>query len=766
MIEIGKKGNEKMGNQLNPANFYKKGSAVLIALVLAFILLIVISSIFTISSYRIQNTIFESQNLKALELAEAGVNCVMTELAQNYSFQTHKLDTALNWQTPQNNSSTLESKSDFNFSIKSSTAGTYSGTLGKGEFKVRCGLIPYKDDPRTLNIDERFCFFRLQALGKVENTIKCVDAIVQRRFPGREFLMYDGDLLSIVFGEPGEKNVNTFSVGRLYGHKGIEIGQIMLKGHSSTDKGSTQEIRNMDLVSAGDGGIYVYSDTNFSFRDDPKKTVVFPKNFDFPLSGTYSSSDAEKNGELPTQISKAPLPSIPESMKKYVRGKPEGATSIPPKPIPFDDYKKQAQNGGIYFPSGDVDYPVPQGWGATKVKATIIDFGNNIHKVSNAPNPNSGVIFSEDNLVIKGNPPKDMKIVSMKNVFVSGDFNQAGNPSEKAEKYGFPQNYSKNALLDNDYNDKTRKILLDDAKSTGFRRHKAVTVISKERLVYDYRSPIDCFENELYPFMKYRLAASLKDENSAKQNILLINGTGNITSNAADEAEVKNRVIASFFGNFPLGDTTEEAALAQKVSDVFKQTSGNFQDSDLEKISQDIWNSFRNKYESKKLDENFGVYKLLDGLRKELGYQQGDSSKLKTDADDDYLFFPEMTTNGMFISCAKRNSTFYAGPDYFKQFDEIGNSDSCKDAGVGISHSKIDGIVHRMFGSEIRYSTTPVQRFTDTIYAPPTRRKIYDETLPSLGLDQNNPSGTGDVSVFVILSWKDYRVSQETYDSF
>ncbi|MBF0405987.1 MAG: hypothetical protein HQM10_01430 [Candidatus Riflebacteria bacterium] len=741
------------------------GSAVLVALCLGFILLTVISAVFTISSYRIQNTITESQNLKALGIAEAGIDCAMTELAQNYAFRTHTLDSSLKWLAAEKNQQTLEAKSDFGFSIMQATEGTYKGTLGKGEFKVRCGMIPYKDDPRTLNVDERYCYFRIQSLGKIEKTIRSVDAVVLRKFPGREFLMYDGGFLSIVFGEPGKSNVNKFAVGRLYGHKGIEIGRILMSGHSGVTPGSTQEVNNIDLVSSGDGGIYVYSDTKFSFRDAPTTILSFTKNFDFPTSGKYSSAEAEKYGEYPAEITSGTHPVIPETMKKYIKGKKEGAISIPPKPVPFETYRKQAKDSGSYIPNGDIDYKVPKGWGVSSVKAKIIDFGNNINKVSGPLNPSNGVIFSEESLVIKGNPPKDMKIISMKNIFIAGDFNQAGDPSQKPEKYCFPQNYANNALTDDNYNDTTKAKLLDDAKPGGYKNHKAVSVISRERLVFDYRSPIDCFENEIYPFMKYSLGAVLASESEARANLLKVSGSGGIACKIADQAEVKNRVVASFFAKFPLDDANEEKSVAQKVADKVSQTGGNLQDADFEAISQEVWKAFRNKYDSAKLNDNFGVYKLLNGLRTELGYTSGNTSSLKKDEEDDYLFFPEMTTNAMFISCAERNSTFYAGPDYRKQFDEIGKSSGCKTDGIGTEHSQIDGMIHRMFGSEVRFSNVPVAKITDSTYAPPTRRKIYDESLPSLGFDSADLLANSDISSFIILTWKDSLYSGD-YNSF
>jgi hypothetical protein len=192
--------------------------------------------------------------------------------------------------------------------------------------------------------------------------------------------------------------------------------------------------------------------------------------------------------------------------------------------------------------------------------------------------------------------------------------------------------------------------------------------------------------------MKYKIAEKLKDEASARNSILKISGTGGIQTNASEGAVVKNR-IASFFEEFPLLDSSAETALADKFAQHRDNSGTIYNDADFDRLCKDVWKKYVELYESKKMERTspsegkFGVYKLLKALRNELRNGTGPNAPLKPDKSDDFLFYPEMTTNGMFISCGKRNREFYAGPDYIKLYDEIGSDETCVTTGVGLKHS-------------------------------------------------------------------------------
>jgi len=121
-----------------------------------------------------------------------------------------------------------------------------------------------------------------------------------------------------------------------------------------------------------------------------------------------------------------------------------------------------------------------------------------------------------------------------------------------------------------------------------------------------------------------------------------------------------------------------------------------------------------------------------------------------------------MTTNGMFISGGKLNNEYYAGPDYIKRYDEIGCSLLCIAPGVGIKHSTMLQMVHRLYGSEVNLRLYDVNRITKGSYSPPTRRRIYDTSLPSMGLEDSKIEITG----HVIISWHDESSNPNEYSSF
>ncbi|MGM0599779.1 MAG: hypothetical protein ACQETH_08180 [Candidatus Rifleibacteriota bacterium] len=771
----------------------RMGSAIITAIGMAIVLMLVIAGLQIFTSHRIQTTIQTSRKAKALSIAEAGIAATLAELSYNYSFQTHKVSKKLKWQEKVDNKQVLSSLSSHNFSIDSNSEGTYSGSIGDGTFKVRVGRIPFEDDEDTLNIDESHSYLLIESLGRFEDSVKKVMVVVNRRFPAREFLMYDGGFLSLVYGQPGKNNKNVFSTGHLYGHRGVEISQILMSGHNPVSPGTTQELADMNAIISGAGGIFFFSPIRARFRDKPGlpgPDMVLPANSHFPTNGQYSSAHAEKYGEYPEEMRES-IPKFSEELQEklsdWIKDKHAGV-SIPLDSVPFDYYKSEAQKPGrgLFFAKTFSDsnyqrnYKVPNGWTGTgndKLKSVLLDFGDNIRPGNvSVPSNFNGMIYAETDVIIKGNPPEDLHIVTPENVFVAGDFNQAGNPDIIEERYGLPQDYEsgKNALTSSDYRSEVKAKLIDDIDSSDFRNHVAATVVAGKRVVYDYRSPVDCFENELYPFMKYKLAASITDETEAEQNTLQHNISGIIETTATTEEDFKAG-IEDFFSRYKIDGSVEDD-LTEKFTELYNDKDGKFDFNDFDEISKKIWTEYAQKYdpeedgelsdEAKNID--FGVYKLLKDLRQKMNIPgDGDAENFNPDVVDDspgdFLYFPEMTTNAMFISCAKRNNVFYAGPDYTKIYNEIGRSSLCESSGVGLEHSKMQHMVHRIYGSEIKLRINKdVQPLGTGFYRPPTRRKLYDETLPRMGL--NNSSY--ELASYLVLTWQDTVVSTEFYQNF
>lgn len=764
----------------------KKGSAIITAVGMGIVLLIVIASIHVFTSYRTRTVVIESKRVKALALAEAGLEVALGELFNNSNFATHKVSKKLEWETDEERTNTLAENDDYGFSVDNGSKGTLSGTLGDGQWKVRVGNIPYDDNPNTHAIDESKAYVKITALGIYDNIVRRIETVVNRRYPAREFLMYDGGVLSMVYGQTGKENKNVFSTGHLYGHEGIEIGRIMLSAHGSASHGTYQELESVNAIISGAGGIFIYSPVKAKFDNKTGSTLEteIPTNTTYPTNATYEDPAKEEFGMMPNEL-KDTTPSIPENLNVWIKDKNSGVT-IPPRTPSFEQYKKSAQSKGLYFAenqTGDCceQYRLPAKWtadGSGKVDAVYLDFGTNIHD-SKVNVPENGIIYAEKDVVIKGNPPKDVSIVSTKNVFVAGDFNQAGDKNKIEERYGFPQDYESgmNALTANDYCQKSKDLFKADADPANTSKHHvAATVVAKERVVYDYRNPVDCFENEIVPYLKYELAKAITTDEEQAEKVLSPSTIQNVTINASSSIDGFNAGLASFTQKFPF---TGESNLADKLQSNYEETSGNFNYQDLDKMTTAVWDAYVEDFSGNMkgeiksgVDNKHGVYQLLFELRKQQGFTDENNLRPKDvsptsikDTAGDYIYFPEVTANAMFISCGKQNNTFYAGPDVKKYYNEIGHSSTTSDC-VPVKHSPTTGFLHRVLGSETNLRLYDVHQLPESKnnYTPPTRRKIYDDTLPQYGLDNN--SANLEFTGFVVMSWKDYGASKEEYAEF
>ena len=771
----------------------KKGSAIITAIGLSTILLFIIMAVHSFTSYRTQTVIQESKKVKALGLAEAGLELALSELRNCSNFETHKVklvEKNLEWSDAQDRENTIEANSDYKFTVDSGTFGTISGTLGDGEYKVRVGNIPYKDDETTKTIDESKSYVRIESMGIYDKTVRKIIAVVNRRYPYREFLMYDGGVLSLIYGQTTGGNTNVFATGHLYGHEGIELGQISMRAHGSTgsSNGTKQKLNDISAILSGAGGIFFYSpiEANFKNRSGSELNTTITQNTTYPTNGTYSSPEAEKFGEMCKEL-QGTTPAIAPELNSWIKDKNSGI-SIPPTSPSFEQYKQSAKSKGKYYAANDSSsesckYHIHSSWtkdGKSELDVVYLDFGSNIRE-SKVDVPENGIIYSEKDVVIKGNPRKDLTIVSEKNVFVAGDFNQAGNydsstrSGEISHRYGFPQNYDSNtnALTANDYCQDAKDLFRNDATSTGFKHHVSATVIGKERVVYDHRSPVDCCENEIVPYLKYELAKAISIDPSKADDCLSPNTVQNVTITASSTIEGFNESIASFTKDYAIGENNSKAdELKEKLKSAYEENNGSFNYDALDKMTMDVWQAYvddfnsdvKGKPSASGMETSQGVYQLLFNLRKKMGSSNNvgplNPSNIK-DTAGDYLYYPEMTTNGMFVSCGKQGNLTYCGPDVERYYDEIGRS-QLTSSYVADWYSML-GLVHRVYGSETFMRLYDVHQLdlTKNNYVPPTRRKIYDDTLP-MSAGNSNLEFTG----FVVLSWQELSASEEEFNAF
>ena len=787
---------------INSNNINKKGSAIITAVGMGTVLLIIIASLFSFSKYRTQTVILESKKVKALALAEAGLDIALAELSNDSTFATHDVDInpndkTLDWKDDEKEwenkleeiSSNKYHNSDHNFKIDSDSGkGTLSGQLGDGEFKVKIGTIPYDDNPNTPAINEARAYVKIESLGMYDNVVRKVIAVVNRRYPTREFLMYDGGVLSLIYGQTGNRDpngVNVFSTGHLYGDKGIEIGRITMTDHNSAIPGTTQKLDNINAILSGKG--WIYFEANFKSKNGVEKSLTIQPNATFPTgSSGYKNTEAEEYGEFPDSM-KDTIPNIPEELKPWIKDRDDGGANIDPESMAkdFKDYKTEAQKGGFNCSSYETKYYIHKGWkdgvskgAADSLDVVYLDFGNSIHESKVTNFPSNGYIYSDKDIVVKGNPPKDVRIVSEKNVFIAGDFNQAGHiENGPEERYGFPQKYKsgESALNSANYSDESIELFRQDKDLPDEKKHHvAATIIAKERIVYDHRSPVDCFENELYPFLKYELAKAISETENETEAMKVFDPSESqsLIINSSSSSDNFKASIATFTNTFKIADSE---SLANDLESVYNQYSdeGKFNDEALEQLTKKTWEAYVKDFENSGIkgqprttDVNEqGVYKLLFNLREKLSGNPMGSKDVKKEATG-YLCYPEMTSNGMFVSYGEQANTCYAGPTVTKYYDEIGYS-SLTNSYIGPWSTSTAGFLHRTFGSEtyLRLNKDIVKHpyLTGNNYYPPTRRKIYDDTLPFLDNYGDDPL---ELTGFIVLSWQDLGSTPEEFEAF
>jgi hypothetical protein len=742
----------------------RKGSSIVLALALGIVLLILIGGLRQFSSHRIQSSIREWNSLKAISMAEAGISMLFTQLSQNLSFATHQVTNDLKW------------GSGISFTVVSlngpisvaNSSGNLTGSISgsPGDFQVRCGLIPYPDDPDTKNIDESKGYLLVESIGTVFNTSRIIRAVINRRFPAKECLLYDGDVLSVVYGDDSSSGeYNNFASGNFYGHNGVEISQVKIPG-----AGTNQRFNDVDKIISGKGGIVFESEVKITPRSTNAMVTMAPSSGWESASWdsmTYDSQivPGKNQGQYPKEFLDA-APQIQKEHSSFLRDK-HNPTVMTPSFLPISYFR--SLSGGCPGANAQI-----QNLGGTEVSMKLINFGTKLNP-KNADPPGNGIIYSDDDIAIMGNPSRSVTIVSAKNVYVVGDFNQAESSSPE-HKFGFPQNYRVHAknFGDQDFDYNSPKVT--DAN------YQLARVYAGERVIFNYYDLKRCFANEIYPFLRYRLAAEIADDPSgdpAFASFLKVGGNEQVEKfheenvnmppdqttdpdtgvETPSDAEYEEQVEAA------QAEALEQAKekILEKIKTFLTTNCGvdwaNYETDMKNKVQEESSGSESKVKVSLKLD-NTTALKMDDFTKKVWEEMAADKlavvfEELRTkytevansggDKTDDYLFYPELTTTGMFVSFAKRNTSFKPGPEFNKHFDEVGNT------------VPMLSFVHRMYGSESWFRVNDVDHVSTT-YNPPIRKKIYDKSLPTKWDD----SGTGkmlDIPTYSILTWKEFSSS-------
>ncbi|HNY13788.1 MAG TPA: hypothetical protein PKK26_19565, partial [Candidatus Wallbacteria bacterium] len=490
--------------------------------------------------------------------AEAGISCAIGELrggATPWNTHSTKLDAQGNlvWDAALQHGNIVKPAGALtSYATLAGTSGTVGGTLGSmtlklSDFKVRCGHASAKDNKDTKAINEENMFYKIEAIGKYFSTYVKVTSIVEARDLS-EFLIYDSDFLDMVLGLPGTKMPdasNFFSIGTLYGRRFVYLGTIFGNGNPPVLK-----LDNMSDISTGSTGeIYVFDPyVTLNGKQLGRNNNSSKINYS-PAQGTGAktitggtwNADFAKNNVGAKQENGSWAGGIMKDGRHGGRDLP-----IVNSKTFTQKYKNLAKNGGIYIPApggnfgeantGKFEFKNPYST-ADITNLRYVDFGASISETAKADQTRqrllcfagmeretnikdsaistklkdpgfNGVIFTEVPLRIRGNPQRDIVIASDKDIYICGDFNQTTDVMQNYKDDKFLE-YMPNPLTGIDYwqDDTTwRKANLD--KNMGVYRQR-VTIFSNAKIWYDYTRPDMVFENELMPYVEWKLSMAI-----------------------------------------------------------------------------------------------------------------------------------------------------------------------------------------------------------------------------------------------------------------
>ncbi len=753
----------------------RRGSAILAAVIIAVVLGILVIGFSQFMSFQISSIGYEAQRYMALNVAEAGLNVALAELRKNYSFATHTMNDGqwgsalpLTLFLPE-----VDDLDDTELDINSSSgdSGTLQGELKHGFFKVRVGVVDNAvDNPNTPNEREDEKYLLIESVGAVGDTYRKITALVEKRSPGREFLMYDADILSIIFGKPGDSNFNIFRDGNLYGHNGIVAGRILTNGGNPCAAGTRNKILNLYRMTAPNGRIWLFDNIPLSYYRETspgyysRDTATLHRTATRPPSSEYVKHP-ENFDKRWHPFTSAQDPSLSEADRQKFKNVIMDVNDQPPPSLDIgvavDYYREMADQDGLVITSstsGLKDYFPVSDDGKQVYEIDFKDF-----KKSDDPSCSNGVIFSEVPLTIWGNPDKDYTIVSTEDIFIVGDFNQHEtfnqsyrNISSSGNQQQFRQEHSVS-----DYQE--RDALHNDINKD---YHQGVSIVSDKNIWYDFRSPCKVLKKELKAYLEYELVEAILQTPSADRDALrrdvnrvtsgpLATASGRtVTIPSSISSEVIETRMEDYFsaGSNQGQDTCSiDEADDTLIDDIVDKCSdGSLSSQERHELVEQLWTAIENeefttdsdRYERAAWNLPRRLFSFVSTFRQ----------------NDDNLYYPEMTINAAMWSSARRDpENWWGGPDYVLRYNEIGNRDC--DMNYGAYLDDPFDLIQRVFGSEVRLSNKDIPRYPGIRYHPPMRKKIYDKSLPRI-------SSPNDPKTFAVISWQDIKVEKAVFDGF
>ncbi len=757
----------------------RRGSGYLIVIGFAALLLISFGIFARVKTGHQQLHSKDVRRFVASNLGEAALNCIVAELNANRAFNTHRYcrdQEGITWNGPVKKRETLLGKID-GITLNGVQNGIYSGDSSVGEFKARFAQVwGSRENSKTQTLKEGEMYTRVEIAVKVgagwgikEQTCRRITALLERRYPATEHLLFDGEFLDVGALGPFTFRENQLRRGRLYGYQWITFNTA---GGSccGSELFEMEKIESPGMIRALKNTRIAFSDNsilNLSSANDSVQIAKFEPRDGYIVDGA--------NGAHPIKLTRLPRERIKATAERY--RKTYGLV-IDEKTLTPGKYKNPYDSRSAYVDLNFGDFRATKAESASSSIDT--DAGDSEENVDESDYLTSSdepeiirklkgdkiLIYAEVPLRIWGCPDRTITIYSTKDIVVAGDFNQ--NPRT-------PQVYE-----DDNYMNYKFKI------ENGKERHKVGALIMSEgRVLIDVSRPTLFARNELKPFFLYCLAKSMHPstpEIEAEIKTLLcphnpdsrksLIGLGELGLDGNFEArygtmaflynnkemnsgglyQSKMEDVINFFtpgvSDKPRFGIKDEK-VRNKIIETLKEAvrfAGDLTMTEQDQIFDLAWNQAIIE-EDESPAPNAGAMGLMRHLFEEARKDPNDA-----------IYIPEITINATLVSSARRSSRWAIGNSGDKVEDEIGNAG-------GFEYMREPGfIIQRVYGGVIRLASKDPGYYISGAHSGKNilRRRLWDPT----NLRNNNFKALEAPAVHNLLTFTEEMISPKEYDSF
>lgn len=765
----------------------KRGSGYLIVLVFVSLLLIFFYIFGRVRSGHHQLQSKDVRRFVASNLGESALNCIMAELNANRAYNTHRyysVKSPKRWTSPVKSRDSLLGKMD-NLTLTGVKNGIYGGYTDYGEFKAKFAQnFGSRENAKTRALRESEMYTRVEIVVKVgggwgirEETYRKISALLERRYPAGEHLLFDGEMLDVGALGPYDKRENKLIGGRLYGHNWITFNTAggACKGSEVVDN---EKIESPGLIRA-------LKDTDLQFKN--KETHKLTNKNDSVFVSDFEDFDGYivdgPHGAHPIKLTRLPKERI---KRTATNNKTYGVIIDSKTKLPVSSYKNPYDPSAKYYDLDFKDYrvnAVPKDDDDTRTtRASSSEeesLGDEEEVVDNLESLESDdpdiikkcsgrkiLVYSEVPLRIWGCPDKSITIYSTKDIVIAGDFNQ--NP-KTCQVY-----------KDNYYSDykKTLKNGKDNNKI-------GAMVMSEGRILIDVSKPSKFIKNEVKPYFLYCLAKSMHPSTIEIENELIKivcpveqeerDSIRGVSSSVGEDGLPEPRFgTMAFLYNYPEinssgsyyaniedlqtffmpGGTAldpkfgiKDSKVRDDIIEYIKQavrSGGDLTVDEQDRIFEMAWNQAILE-EEQEFDPGCGAAGLISGLFNEA----------VKDANDG-LYVPEITINATLISSCRRSSDWRIGNSSKKVKDEIGNPEE---------YLKKPGfIIQRIYGGDIRIGRAEPEYYIDGSNSGNNilRKRVWDNT----NLANRDFKPLEAPAVHNILTFTEEQISAKEYNNF